>query len=423
MSKLLSGYRIIESSMLLNGATTAMMLVDLGAEVIKVESPFLGDYLRAQPAHPINMHLQVNKGKRSLALDLRKPEGREVFYRLLDTADAFVTNAVGSRNDKLGIGYEQLRARKPDIVYCQNTGYGAEGLLGEMPTHGQMMDAMAGAFPMEMDERGLTRPKQSELRAPYSMTFGGEGTATGAIYAAFHLAAGLAHRARTGEGCYIDLSSADAVIANAWNGASSQLNDPERVRLVRDPAENVRVARYQFYETRDRKFVLFCPEEKKFWIAFCELVGRPDLIPQLKGVELRHEVQKIMHTKDREEWLQLAVEHRLPLGPAHRDMHEVVADRHIQSRQILKPSTHPTYGPFTYIGQPAIVDHQPYEVPAPAPDLGQHTDGILKELGYGAADIERLARSFVTTAEKFQGDHIQDVHDGPVRKPGGQGAA
>ena len=203
MTRLLSGYRIIESSMLLNGATTSMMLVDLGAELIKVESPFLGDYIRAQPAHPINMHLQVNKGKRSIALDLRKPQGREVMYRLVETADVFVTNAVGSRNEKLGIGYHQLKALKNDIIYCQNTGYGAEGAYSQMPTHGQMMDSMAGAFPMEMGEDGLTRLRQSELRAPFSLTNAGSGTATGAIYAAFHIAAALAHpdviaRARQG---------------------------------------------------------------------------------------------------------------------------------------------------------------------------------------------------------------------------------
>jgi formyl-CoA transferase len=405
MAKLLSGYRVLESSMLLNGATTSMMLLDLGAEVIKVESPFLGDYLRAQPAHPIHMHLQVNKGKRSIALDLRKPEGLEVMYRLLETADVFVTNAVGARNDKLGIGYEQLKALKPDIIYCQNTGFGAEGLFAEMPSHGQMMDAMAGAMPQELDENDFTRPRTDgrPLR-------GGEGTATGAIFAAFHIAAGLAHRALTGEGCYIDVSAADAVLANGWIAASHQLNDRLNPPRGPEPADRTGVARYQFYETRDGKFVLFCPEEKKFWTTFCDLVGRPDLIPQTKGVQLRREVQAILRSRDREDWLQLALEHRLPMGPAHSDVHQVAADRHIQSRQILKQATLPQYGEFTYVGQPAIVDHQPYDIPQPAPDLGQHTDEILAELGYGPADVERFAKGFVTTAETFADDHIAAVN-------------
>src|SRR5262245_17179520 len=114
MPGLLSGFRVIESSMLLNGASTGMMLADLGAEVIKIESPFLGDYLRLDETD--HLHLQANRGKRSLALDLRKDAGREIFYKLLATADAFVTNALPGRNEKLGIGYAQMRKKKRDIV-------------------------------------------------------------------------------------------------------------------------------------------------------------------------------------------------------------------------------------------------------------------------------------------------------------------
>ena len=408
---LLSGYRIVESAMLLNGATTAMMLRDLGAEVIKVESPFLGDYLRAQPAHPINMHLQVNKGKRCVALDLRKSKGVEAMHRLVRTADAVVTNAVGSKNDKIGIGYEQLKAIKPDLVYCQNTGFGAEGLFAELPAHGQMMDALAGGFPREMGPDGLVRAKQSELRAPYSMTFGGEGTAAGAVYAAFHIAAGLAHRAKTGEGCYIDVSASDAVIASAWIGASTQVNEAERFAQVRGTGHANTVARYQFYETKDKRFVLFCPEERKFWEPFCRLVDRADLVSRVSGEDLRREVQAILHTKTRDEWVRLALEHRLPLSPAHSDFKEVAADPHINTRQIVKRAHHPGVGEFTYIGQPAIVDHQPYDVPPPAAELGEDTDEVLRELGYSDDEIADLAREFVTRAEVFQHDHIQDVHE------------
>ena len=168
-----SGYRIIESSMLLNGAATGMMLVDLGADVIKIESPFLGDYLRLPDTR--HLHLQASKSKRSLALDLTQEAGREVFRRLLVTADAFVTNAVADRNDKLGLGYEQLKALEPDIVYCQNTGFGATGPFHEVPSHGQMMDAMGGGIPMKTGDDGLVVPDETYLRRVGSMAAAGEG--------------------------------------------------------------------------------------------------------------------------------------------------------------------------------------------------------------------------------------------------------
>src|SRR6202030_4346093 len=122
----------------------------------------------------------------------------------------------GRRNEKLGLSYEQLRDQKPDLVYCQHTGFGATGPYREIPVHGQMMDALAGALPVEMGPDGLTRPLVPARGRSGSMMMGGEGTSTGAVYAAMHVAAALVRRARTGEGCYLDISAADAVIANAW---------------------------------------------------------------------------------------------------------------------------------------------------------------------------------------------------------------
>jgi len=399
---LLSGYRIIESSMLLNGAATGMMLVDLGADVIKIESTFLGDYLRLPDTR--HLHLQASKGKRSLALDLKQEAGRDVFRRLLATADAFVTNAVADRNDKLGLGYEQLKALKPDIVYCQNTGFGATGPFREVPVHGQMMDAMGGAIPMKTGADGLVVPDETYVRRVNTMAAGGEGTSMGAIYAAFHIAAGLAHRERTGEGCFIDVSSAHAVVASAWLGATVEMNRPERRGWWQNP-DNLRpVARYQAYETRDRKYVLFCPEERKFWHLFCDLVGRPELKEQERGEDLRRAIQDILATRDRVDWLALAVEHRIPIGPINNGIDEVRADPQIASRPMFVAGE-ADGKPFTYVAQPAIVSGQAPGTFAQAPELGEHNRELLSELGYENAEIERLTADKVIAAPLVSG-HI-----------------
>jgi len=402
LSKLLAGYRVVESSMLLNGASTGMMLVDLGAEVVKIESPFLGDYIRLPET--MQAHRQTNKGRRSLALDLRKDQGREILERLIASADVFVTNAVADRNRKLGLAYDQLKAIKPDIVYCQHTGFGATGPYAELPTHGQMMDSLAGALPVSLDADGFTRPNPRYLRRTGSMASGAEGTVAGAIYAAFHIASGLAHRAKTGEGCYIDVSSAEAVVATAWIAAAGQLNNPDRMGWWQDEANHRPVARYQSYQTRDGKFVLFCPEEKKFWEPFCDLVGRPDLKPQTRGVDLRREVQAIFHQRDRSAWLELAVEHRLPIGPIHETASEVRGDPQIAARGIFQEA-----GGSTFIGQPALVDGVRETPAATVPELGEHTAEVLAELGVTSAQIARFAAEEVTSARAHLSDHISNA--------------
>ncbi len=406
MSDLLQGIRVIESAALYNGDSLGMLLGDLGADVIKVESPFRGDYLRdflgQITPHHSPAHVQVNKNKRSVTLDLRQDAGREAFWKLLDTADVFVDGNAADACEKLGIGYAEQRARKPDIVYCQYTGFGSDGPYRDIPTHGQMMNAIVAATPTAKGDDGFLR--QVEVHgAMGSMAHGGEGTMAGAVHAAMHVAAALVRRERTGEGCFIDVAGHDGVVLNAWIASTYALNEHRITDWVGMPARaegQHSGARYQFYETRDGKALLFCCIEPKFWVNFCRAIDREDLTGEQTGdapVEWaqddaeRRELQSIFRTRDLADWVELARTRDIPMGPAYRALDEVVADPHMQTRAVFVDGEHPHAGPFTYIGEAAKVSGQEYRVRYPSPMLGEHTREVLGELGYDDAAMDELA--------------------------------
>jgi crotonobetainyl-CoA:carnitine CoA-transferase CaiB-like acyl-CoA transferase len=281
MSSLLDGIRVIESASLLNGDRLGVLLGDLGADVIKVERPFRGDYLRdflgQITPHHSPAHVQVNKQKRSVTLDLRQERGREVFWRLLSTADVFVDGNAADAAEKLGISFEEQRAHKPDIVFCQCSGYGSSGPYAPIPTHGQMMSALAGALPVRMGEDGLVRLNEERPRL-YPMG-GGDGTATAAVYAACYVSAALVRRARTGEGCFIDVSAAEAVMHGNWLGITNHVNaDRITDRSTMPVTGGGDGAKYQFYETKDHKFLLFfrstSPQARRTYAGSCSSSSR-----------------------------------------------------------------------------------------------------------------------------------------------------
>lgn len=409
MTGLLQGVRVLEVAVLFNGDLVGQHLGDLGADVIKIEAPGRGDYLRDMLGqivpHHSPAHLQVNRNKRSITLDPSTDLGREVFWKLLASADIFVDGLIGGACDRMGIGYEEQRRRKPDIVYCHCSGFGAQGAYRSIPTHGQMMNAAAGAVSVGMQADGFVRQRAND-ELMNGTTGGGDGTTAAAVHAALRAVAALVRRDRTGQGAFLDVAGADAVIAQGWIGAvygwnEQRLTDRRGLRPPGAPAFSS--ARYQYYATSDGLFVLFCAIEPKFWKRFCEAIDRPDLLGEESADgspvdfahgddQLRHELQGVFATRSQREWIDLAISSDVPIGPAHQKVGDLRTDPHLASRSIIVEGEHPVAGPFSYVGTPVVIDGERFSVSRPAPQLGQHTDEILGDLGLDAERIAELKR-------------------------------
>lgn len=395
MSELLKGIRVVESAVLLNGDTVGMLLGDLGADVIKVESPPAGDYLRyflGQIVPGVSVaHAQVNKNKRSIMLDLRTPQGIEVFWRLIDTADVFIDGNRPGVCDKLGVGPAEMLSRRPSIVYVQHTGFGAGGPYANIPPHGMLMNALVGAHALREGEDGQLYQGTFEQDGA---NLGGEATSVGALHATMHAVAALVRARSTGVGAYIDVAASDATALTAWLAMALQRNQSrinDRSGMAERSNGEMTGSRYQFYKTADDRVVLFACIEQRFWDKWANAAGRPELVGRRtdsdNGVvdwgneHERRLVAEVIATKTQRNWLSLAVEHGFALGAAHQSVEEVVEDPHIKARNVFVEGEHPVAGPFSYIGSAAVVDHQPYAVRRPAPAAGEQTAEILAEVG------------------------------------------
>jgi formyl-CoA transferase len=406
MIRLLEGVRVLECAVLPTGDQTSRLFGDLGADVIKIERPGEGDYLRQlgdriTPQNSI-FHMLCNRNKRSVELNLRSDEGREIFFRLLATADIFVDGFAGDACEKLGIGYEAQRAVKPDIIYCQASGFGARGAYGQIPVHGYMMAAVGGQEQYQIDDEGVVR----EVANPQGQYFSGsiDGPLSTALYGALTAVAALHRREVTGEGAYIDAAGCDAVLANQCLDAVMVWN-ADRITDRRNPAPPVgldprRRPKYTWYQTKDERIVLLAAIEHKFWDNFCRVIGREDLLAAQNKTfavdfadggkaDLHAELVAVFRDRTLAEWMDIARAHDIPLSPANTKA-ETLTDPHLRGREIVHESVHPVAGPYTATGWPAPVDGQPFDVARHAPALGEQTEEVLGELGLSAADIAGL---------------------------------
>ncbi len=398
MTAPLEGVRIIECSMLGPAAITTS-LADLGADVIKVEPP-QGDYVREMTWPIVEgvslMHLHVNRGKRSVVLDLRSDEGRAVFVDLANHADAVVEAMRPGALVRLGIGFDDLRKSNPKIVFITISGYGMTGPYKDYPSHGIAYDTWAGIVKPEVDVDGFTyMPEHVSI-----------GINAAPLYGAIGILSGVLRARETGEGVRLEIGQSDAAAAFDWYRSETHkaYERPEHEVTGNKSDDYKRRApgtagmregvRYQIYETKDGH-VLFMASEQEFWKNFCEGVGRPELFEEHPGsryadhaignTELHRELREIFLTRTSSEWLAFGGEVNTPIAPVNTPK-TIGDDPQFADRMGWLPRER--LG-AEQLPSPLKVVGGSLPTPTKAPEVGEHTDEVLKDvLGY---DAERIA--------------------------------
>ena len=394
----LAGVRVIESSLLGPGFLTTF-LSDMGADVIKVEPP-QGDYIRQMTWPIVNgvslLHLHTHRGKRSIVLDLRQPEGVELYLDLARNADAVVEAMRPGALERRGLGYEQLKEVNPKIVFATISGYGMTGPYKDMPSHGIAYDTWAGLIPPAYDDDGFCRiPEMPNI-----------GINIAPLIGALAVCAGIIRARDTGEGCRLELAQSDAAAYMDWYRIETwKAYERPEDEVTGNPSDDYERrapglagmwegVRYQMYESSDGH-VLFMASEQAFWRNFCEALNRMDLFDRWPGskyadhargnLELQRELRDIFRTKTSAEWLEFGDRVNTPIAPVN-NAKNVVDDPQFQDRLPLFS--------VDEVGceqLPLPVKFFDEELPTPthAPTVGQQTDDVLSEvLGLGA---DRLA--------------------------------
>ena len=396
----LASVRIIECSMLGPGAITTT-LADLGADVVKVEPPS-GDYIR-QMTWPIVegtslMHLHISRGKRSITIDLRTEEGRTVFLALVANADAVIEAMRPGGLDRRGVGYEACLAVNPRIVFCTISGYGMTGPYKDMPSHGIAYDTWAGLVAPEITEDGFCAiPEHPSV-----------GIHAGPLFGALGVLAGITRARATGEPCRLEIAQSDASAAMDWlRSETYKAYERPESEVTGNKADNYERrapgtagmrdgVRYQFYESADGH-VLFMASEREFWENFCLGVDRPDLFEKHPGSqyadhargnnELRAELAEIFRSRTTAEWLDFASRANTPIAPVNTPK-TLADDPQFQDRLPWIPKEQVG---SDQVPSPIKVIDEEMALPTRAPDAGQHTEAVLRDvLGYDEARIADL---------------------------------
>ena len=377
--KPLEGVRILDLSRLLPGPYCTRLLGDMGAEVIKVEEPGRGDYIRSLPPYVNGVSVvfeTLNRGKKSITLNLEARQAKEILNRLVTRADVFLEGFRPGTTKKLGCDFLSLRKSNPRIVYCSLTGYGQTGPYKDLPGHDLNVAALSGFL-------SLNGSRQPGVQV---------GDLAGGMLAALTITTALFARQRTKRAQYIDASIIDALLSWLDVPLALRMGDYPRMLAGDSPF-------YRLYRSRDAKLLALGAIETKFWEGVCRLLKRPDLIPDQyspdpRRTEVIEAIQSAFDTKTADEWFRIMAEHDLPCTPI-LSLEEAIKGPQAKSRKMILKKNTRSSTKMRYVGNPSKISGRGRVNLSHSPRLGEHSVEILKEVGYSTATIQHFSEAGV----------------------------
>jgi crotonobetainyl-CoA:carnitine CoA-transferase CaiB-like acyl-CoA transferase len=380
MSMLLENLKVLDFSRALAGPFATMILGDLGAEVIKIEPPN-GDETRSW-APILNgesvYYLSINRNKRSIVLDLKKDEDKEIVYKLVKESDVVVENFRTGVPEKLGIDYNTLRKIKPDIIYCSIKGFGSKSPYEGKPAYDLLIQALSGLMTVTGEE------KSPPIRVAFALF-----DIIAGLIAANSILAAIIERTKTKQGKFIEVSLYDSAIFAMSYIAEIYLLTGKIPRKM--GSAHPSIVPYQAFKCKDGKYISIAVTNEKFWANLCEALDMRELLndPRFKSnidrVTNREILIPILERKfserNREDWLKILEKWDVPCAPVY-ELDEVFQDIHVLSSGILTEINHSILGKIKLLSYPATFDHERPKIRIPPPTLGADTLTILKKLGY-----------------------------------------